>query len=464
MSDARGNTTFYGYEENCGCSGRRTSITNALGQVTINKFDAVGNLVQMIDALGRTNFFSYDALNRRSGVTFPDWTFQSTFYDALSRRIAETDQSGNTTWFGYDALGRLLAVTNQLGNVTRYEYNEQGQQMAQIDAESRTTRFEYDQLGRRVKRTLPLNQFETYGYDVAGRMTNRTDFNGHSTTFIHDVMNRLRAKVPDASFAAPAIQFGYNELGLRTNMVDASGVTTYRYDNRNRLIEKATPQGTLTYSYNANSQVTNIASLNAHGARLGYSYDELNRLSAMDDPHTAAPTTYTYDPVGNLRGYTYPNGVNHFYSYNALNRLTNMNVSAGITPVANYAYTLMASGHRTSATEMLNRDPINPQPTTLNRLYQYDRTYRLTNETIGGTSYTSPATLDYSYDKVGNRLQLASTQPGIVSQLNAYDPNDRLLSDTSDNNGNTLTAPGFGQAQPDQYDFENRLVRRTEGG
>ena len=367
-----------------------------------------------------------------------------------------------TNTFSYDALGRLVAVTNQLGNVTRYEYNEQGQQVTQTDAESRTTRFEYDPLGRRVKRALPLNQFETYGYDVAGRMTNRTDFNGRTTTFIHDVMNRLVEKRPDAAFAAAPVQFGYNELGLRTNMVDASGVTTFEYDNRNRLVRKATPEGTLTYAYNANGQVTNITSLNANGVVLNYAYDALNRLGDVLDPH-AGHTTYTYDDVGNLRGFTYPNGVNHFYEYSALNRLTNLNVSAGLTPLANYAYTLAPSGHRTSATESRVVNPLNPQVTTLTRLYGYDRTYRLTNETIGGTSYASPSTLGYSYDRVGNRLQLASTQPGIVSQLSAYDPNDRLLSDTSDSNGNTLTAPGFAQAQPDQYDYENRLVRRTEG-
>jgi RHS repeat-associated protein len=461
-SDARGNTTFYGYEENCGCAGRRTTVTNALGQVTISKYDEVGNLVQTIDALGRTNTFVYDELNRRRTVLFPDGTAQGTTYDALSRRIAETDQSFNTTWFGYDALGRLLAVTNQLGHVTRYEYNEQGQQTAQIDAEGRATRYEYDALGRRTKRTLPLNQFETYAYDLAGRLTNRTDFNGRTTTFIHDVMNRLVAKVPDASFTAPAIQFSYNELGLRTNMVDASGVTTYRYDERNRLVEKATPQGTLVYAYNAHGQVTNIASLNANGVRLGYSYDALNRLSEVHDLH-AGSTTYGYDAVGNLQGYLYPNGVSTGYEYNQLNRLTNMTVAAGITPLARYSYTLMASGHRTSAAETVQRDPLG-QPTTLTRLYHYDRTYRLSNETIGGTSYTSPATLDYTYDKVGNRLRLNSTQPGIVSQMFDYDANDRLTSDTCDDNGNTLVSPSFGMAQPDQYDFENRLVRRTEAG
>jgi len=143
--------------------------------------------------------------------------------------------------------------------------------------------------------------------------------------------------------------------------------------------------------------------------------------------------------------------------------LTNMNVSAGLTPVANYAYTLMASGHRTAAVETRFINPLNPQPITLTRLYGYDQTYRLTNETIGGTSYTSPAPLDYSYDKVGNRLQLQSTLGAVSSATSFYDSNDRLLSDSYDSNGNTLTAPGFGMAQPDQYDFENRLVRRMNG-
>ena len=135
-------------------------------------------------------------------------------------------------------------------------------------------------------------------------------------------------------------------------MVDASGVTTYRYDNRNRLIEKVTPQGTLFYAYDANGNVTNIHSSNVNGAALSYGYDELNRLGEVFDPHTGR-TSYTYDEVGNLRGFTLPNGVNHFYEYNALNRLTNLNVSAGLSGIANFAYTVGPAGNRVSATEAI---------------------------------------------------------------------------------------------------------------
>ena len=48
----------------------------------------------------------------------------------------------------------------------------------------------------------------------------------------------------------------------------------------------------------------------------------------------------------------------------------------------------------------------------------------------------------------------------MFSQSFSFDANDRLNTDTYDNNGNTLLGVGFGQTQVDQYDFENRLVTR----
>jgi RHS repeat-associated protein len=278
-------------------------------------------------------------------------------------------------------------------------------------------------------------------------------------------MDRLTEKRPDPGFAAPTVRFEYNQLGLRTNMVDARGTTSYLYDNKDRLIEKAAPEGRLLYGYNANGNLTNITSLNVNGVTLNYAYDELNRLREVSDGH-AGRTTYTYDEVGNLRGYTYPNGLNTFYNYDSINRLTNMNVSAGIFMVANYAYRVSPSGHRTAAVETLKVSPLAAQPTTINRTYYYDRLYRLTNETIHGTILPSVATLDYSYDKVGNRLRLNSTLGAISSADYTYDRNDRLNTSAAeqfDNNGNTLTASRFNMVQPDEYDFENRLVRRTEG-
>lgn len=462
-TDERGNSTWFGYDPNCGCGQRRTSVTNALGEVTRFDYDENGNQIAMIDALGRTNRYELDALNRRVAMVFPDGTRSVTAFDSVGRRIAQTDQSTNTTAFAYDARGLLLAVTNALGHVTRYEYDEQGRQVTQTDALNRATRYEYDLLGRRTVRRLPLNQVETYAYDSVGNMTVRTDFNGRTTGYAFDSLNRITQKTPDASFTAPPVTFSYNELGLRTNMTDASGVTAFRYDNRNRLIEKATPQGTLLYAYDAHGSVTNISSTTPDGVRLSYSHDALNRLATVVDPN-AGTTSYGYDAVGNLSGFVLPNDVLNLYEYDSLNRLTNLTARRFLNTLASYAYTVNPSGHRVTATETLFRNPLNPVPYTINRLYRYDATYRLTNETINTPQLTTPATLNYAYDAVGNRVDLLSTLAEIPSASYGYDLNDRLTSDTYDNNGNTLTAPGFGMAQPDRYDFENRLIERTVAG
>jgi RHS repeat-associated protein len=461
-TDARGNSTVYGYD----AAGRSVAVTNALGQVSLNFYDVSGNLTNSVDALGRSTKFVYDALNRRVQTIFADGTTQTTVYDQLGRRVSETDQAGKTTAFGLDTLGRMVAVTNALGYVTSYAYDELGQQISQTDANNHTTTFEYDSLGRRVKRTLPGNQVETYAYNIGGLLTNRTDFNGYTTTYQYDPMNRLLAKLPDSRRGEPPITFGYNVLGLRTNMTDASGSTAYAYDGRNRLVQKTRIFGgtsftsSLNYNYDVNGNLTNILSSDPNGVSVGYEYDALNRLSAVNDAKLGR-TAYSYDDIGNLQGSLYPNSITTIHEYDSLNRLTNMASDRLLTPIANYAYTVGAAGNRLTATETLAASALNPQPRTINRVYSYDNLYRLTGETIGGTSYTSPQPLTYSYDPVGNRLTRGAPLPLPLSpQSFSYDPNDRLNTDTYDNNGNTLVGAGFGQAQSDQYDFENRLVTR----
>lgn len=458
-TDARGFNTFYGYDD----AGRSVSVTNALGQVSRSVFDEAGNLTLSIDALGRTNRFFYDALNRRTNTIFADGTTASTFFDELGRRVAETDQNTNTTRFAYDELGRLHFVTNALGKVTEHRYNELGQQTYQIDANHHATTFDYDQLGRRILRTLPGGQYETYAYNVGGLMTGKRDFNGRITTYTYDVMNRLEQKIPDAVTGEPTVSFAYNVLGQRTNMVDASGSTAYRYDVRNRLVEKVKTWAAvglsvaLNYVYDAAGNLTNVASSSPNGTAIAYEHDELSRLSAVDDAHLGR-TTYAYDDVGNLAGYALPNGVTSLHAYDALNRLTNLTASVGSVGVAQYLYGLSPAGHRVTAAETVMRASV---PQTINRVFSYDATYRLLGESIGGTAGSASA--GYSYDDVGNRLTRSTSgfTPGTLdNQSFAFDPNDRLNTDTYDANGNTLFGAGFNQTQADRYDFENRLIER----
>jgi RHS repeat-associated protein len=130
--------------------------------------------------------------------------------------------------------------------------------------------------------------------------------------------------------------------------------------------------------------------------------------------------------------------------YDDLNRITAMNAAK-----ASYSYTLSPTGNRTGAVESSGR--------TLN--WSYDGIYRLTNETISLDPHSVNGSAGYGLDPVGNRLNQASTLPGIGSGTFTYDPDDRLNTETYDANGNTLTSAGKTFA----YDFENRLKSMTEG-
>jgi len=184
-----------------------------------------------------------------------------------------------------------------------------------------------------------------------------------------------------------------------------------------------------------------------------YGYDQLNRLSSVTD--ASGVTNYSYDPVGNLAGYTYPNGVATSYTYDNLNRLTSMQSTCGTgapacgssgTAISSYAYTLGAAGNRLSVAELSGRTVT----------YGYDDLYRLTSETVASDPHGNNGQVSYTFDKVGNRLQRTSTLPAIpATGLLNYDANDRTTSDPYDANGNLLN----GGVGTNVYDFENRMVK-----
>jgi YD repeat-containing protein len=331
-----------------------------------------------------------------------------------------------------------------------------GNQISVTDANNNTTQFKYHQLNRRTAVLYPDTTSDLTAYDAAGRTASKTDQAARTTSFQYDPLghqydefNRLFSKRPDPFFAAPTVTLTYTATGQRASMQDASGTTTYTYDRRDRLTQKATPEGTLSYAYDANGNLTSMASSNVGGVSVSYSYDELNRLAGVTDNRLAVGvTTYSYDNVGNLQGYLYPNGVATTYQYNALNRLTNVTISKG-TPIASYAYTLGPSGNRTAVAELGGR----------NVGYTYDALYRLTGETMTGSSTASAnGVIGYIYDPVGNRQSRTSTVAAIPASTYTYDANEHLDTDTYDANGSTLVSGGNTYT----YDFENHLI--SQGG
>ena len=98
-------------------------------------------------------------------------------------------------------------------------------------------------------------------------------------------------------------------------MTDASGVTNYTYTNRDQVISKARPQGSLSYAYDKTGNVSSVLSSNANGTNVSYAWDANNRLPNVTDNRTNRVTSYTYDATNQMASMLYPNGVRHGFGF-----------------------------------------------------------------------------------------------------------------------------------------------------
>jgi RHS repeat-associated protein len=456
-------------------AGRLTSVQDPLGNLTSYGYDADGRRTSVTEpnnqAAGLSTTYTYDPRGRVKVITYPPTptqpttTMQYPLYDGMGRVLTALDQGNIATTKTYDNVGRLKTVTDALTppNTTTYIYDLNGNLQSLKDANQHTTSYQYDNLNRRAHRILPLSQIEDYSYDVLGRLKTKIDFNRKTTTYNYDSLDRILSKVPDPSLSQPTNSFTYTLTGQRLSMTDPSGTTNYpSYNNRDRLLTKATPEGTLTYTYDAHGNLLTIVSSNANGASLAYQYDALNRLSKVCDNRIAAGcgaagvTTYTYDATGNLTGYVYPNTVQTANLFDPLNRLTQTcsatsspACSAG-TKLSSYLHGLAPAGNRLSVTEANGRLVS----------YLYDNDYRLTKETIQSDPAGNNGAVSYTlYDAVGNRQTMSSTLNAVPGGSFSYDNNDRLTTDLYDANGNTTS---FASIQI-KYDFENRMTQYGTG-
>ncbi len=113
--------------------------------------------------------------------------------------------------------------------------------------------------------------------------------------------------------------------------------------------------------------------------------------------------------------------------------------------MSSFAYTPYPAGNVQTVAELSGR-AVN---------YVYDTDYRLKSETITADPGNNNGAESYTYDAVGNRKTLASTIPSLPGSVSySYDLNDRLTTDTYDNDGNTISSAGTAST----YDFENHML------
>lgn len=437
--DALGNRTEYQYDG----AGRRIKTMapavidardgSTVHPATSQAYDAVGNVVSRTDANGNTTTTTYDVLNRPRRTDYADGSFVTQGFDAAGRVIASTDELGRVTEQGFDGAGRLLSVTQpspatgQPRPVTRYTWDLTGNRLSQTDALGHVTRLAYDKLGRQVRRTLPGGQTATASYDAVGNRVSETDFNGQTITSSFDVRNRLATR----TLSNGEVQsFTYSASGARQSATDSAGTQTFEHDARDRTTAIVQTDGRrLDYGFDAAGHLTSLVSPTA---TISYAHDAVGRVTQVSSPD--GNTSFGYAPNGTRVRITRPNNTVTESSFDARNRqLAVVHRDASTNVLESFTNTYLANGQRESVTEADGSV----------ETYTYDGLNRLVGETRVGST---PRTITYTYDAVGNRRTVKDN--GVTTSYN-YDANNRMLSAgsttyTYDANGNRTSATAHG--------------------
>lgn len=166
----------------------------------------------------------------------------------------------------------------------------------------------------------------SYSYRSSGLLKEFNRGNGVNTGLGYDTASRLTSIHHDLA-GNPLLHLDYllDNNGNRTQLSDSDGVTTYLYDQLNRLTDVNYPAiaggPTASSSNYQMDAVGNRTQQISNGSSTGYSYDASDRITNPG---------FSYDNNGNLLS-----DGNATYSYDAANRLTSMTQN-GVT--VNYSY------------------------------------------------------------------------------------------------------------------------------
>ncbi len=296
-------------------------------------FDAIGNVTNHIDVVGRTNSFTWLPTRKlasairylSAGGSNQAATIQIA-YDQQMNAITVRDEMGRPVEaYHLDLQDRPISVTNVESQVMTISWGLKDLVRQIIRFDGTTNAFSYDEGARVSQITYPGDTFSFRYYKNDLPMTASNRWGTISNAF--DGASRLTYQsqpVPNGS-----VSYGYYPAGQVSNAVSVAGTNAYTFDVGERLqtLKVSAPgrQDSLAYIYdNVNGMLSGIVYSN--GMSCANSYDQMDRLTAMTwrnvSNQVLKSRAYGYTAAGLVSNITFETGETAVYSYDSLDRLT----------------------------------------------------------------------------------------------------------------------------------------------
>lgn len=285
---------------------------------TTYRYNALGDLVEILEADGRRTGFEYDAQRRLSCVRYPDGG--ATFYRYAGDRLVEVNDRGLRSIYDHDADGRLRRV--QRGSETaQFRYDEHGR-LSRARAGMSACEWEYDSLGRINSlsqafqgRTLQVRM----EFGEGGRLA-KLHVPGLEPPVEYDYDERGRPQEVRLDGKRLA-HFEYEDESKTTRIFYANGVESELVanltDGRPRRLTIHRDESTLL----AQELLYGLGGEVLDNGRYRYEYDPSGRLSAARHCQTGQSWHFTYDSLDHRLSANTPQGA-WTYQYDEEGRLS----------------------------------------------------------------------------------------------------------------------------------------------
>jgi YD repeat-containing protein len=454
---------------------RTTTFTDTTGAVTIYRWNELGAVTQVKDAVGGTSTTVYTADLQPASQTNPLNQTTAMTYGSSGQVASVTDPLGNTTTSAYNSSGDLTSrtdkggvggaprttsftvnpaglpttITNLDGSTQTRSYNAFGDVLTSSDELGATTSYGYDSRGNTRSVTDALGRVTTMTYDLANRLTSVTNQLGRTTSYSYDPNDNLTTTTyPDGS----SEQRTYDVNDQLASSTDRRGaVTSYTYDAELNVVAITRPNGGVVKStFDGEDRLTSVT--DALGNKTTYQLDALGRRIAAIDPRGNTTKTI-YDAAGEVRAVIDASGATTNITQDANGRPINvMDPAGGATitewdSVGRLTAVIDQLNHRTSHTYnfrdqvLTTKDPAGGVSSNA-----YDKAGRNVSSTDQAGAVTK-----YGLDAAGQLIKLTDALGGVT--MMTYDAAGNRLSVTDPNGHTDKTA----------YDAMNQPVSRTNG-
>jgi len=311
------------------------------------EYDHGDRMIGFFDPAMNRSLFDYDHRGRQVSEQYPDGaTLQAVYYpNGLIR--SHTLARGQSINYAYDPAGLLTNITygGEGGGVPQeFVYDYWRKWLLSWSNSWGMIRFYPDKLGRvtqEIEAAKGFTQGYGYSFDPLGQLSTQVWMIGSAPqtqrAFAHDALGRLTNLMTEAgsfSFSymgasrlvsrvgfpnGERADSGYDGLSRLTGLVyraasgQANSQWTYRYDNRDQIVQRIAPDGAaFTFGYDDEGRLTESYGIRSALVVTGY------------------PIRYVYDRAGN-RAYEHGGGRQCSMTYNGNNQLTQAGHTNGLS-------------------------------------------------------------------------------------------------------------------------------------